>query len=103
MTEESRREWLAVAWQTLGHLPSDLLSSGCAKARQTCDHPAKLVPAIIDATKDWMRLRKESSRPTGDHLRLARPDYVTPAEASRILAEYGLKSAENSHTIAGTR
>jgi hypothetical protein len=52
MTEEGRGEWLAVAWETLKHLPPDLLAMGCRKARETCDHPSKIVPAIVEATKD---------------------------------------------------
>jgi hypothetical protein len=58
MTEESRREWLAVAWDTLGHLPADILASGCRSARESCDHPSKIVPAVIEATKDWMQTRR---------------------------------------------
>src|SRR3954471_1459964 len=41
MNEEARSEWLAVAWATLSTLPADLLAIGCARARETCDHPAK--------------------------------------------------------------
>ncbi len=62
MTEEARREWLLVAWETLKHLPSDILASGCRKARQICDHPSKIVPAIIAETDEWMRLRQSSQR-----------------------------------------
>lgn len=62
MTEESRREWLSVAWQTLKHLPPDILASGCGAARMTCDHPSKIVPAITAETKDWMELRYANAR-----------------------------------------
>lgn len=61
MTEESRREWLSVAWAELKHLPADILSAGCSEARKTCDHPAKIVPAIIEATSQAMRWRKGSA------------------------------------------
>lgn len=64
MTEEGRRDWLAVAWATLKHLPADVLAVGCQKARQTCDHPAKIVPAILEATNEMMRWRRESVGPT---------------------------------------
>lgn len=60
MTEEARGEWLAVAWETLKHLPPDLLSRGCQKARATCDHPAKIVPAILSETEDQMKWRSET-------------------------------------------
>lgn len=63
MTEESRREWLAVAWATLSHLPADVLAYGCKKARQTCEHPSKIVPTIIAETDEMMRWRRDSVRP----------------------------------------
>lgn len=92
MTEESRREWLAVAWDTLKHIhPKDL--ARCAKtARQTCDHPAKVVPAIIkafDAMPSWAThgQPEPETRPE----RLIEPNYVTPEEAAEILREVGLK------------
>ena len=62
MSEEARRDWLAVAWGTLKDLPADVLQIGCAEARRVCDHPAKIVPTIIQATNDWMRSRKEAAR-----------------------------------------
>lgn len=63
MTEEARRDWFAVAWKTVGHLPPDLLSMGCDAARKSCDHPAKIVPAIIAATDAWMESRRHMARP----------------------------------------
>ena len=60
MTEESRREWLSVAWKSLDHLPADLLAVGCTKARQTCDHPSKIVPTIIAETKEMMGWRRDA-------------------------------------------
>lgn len=90
MTEENRRDWLAVAWQTLKHLPSDLLSIGCAEARKSCDHPAKIVPTILATTERQMRWRRDAVRDT-EQPRLPRPAYCTPAEAAQILKEYGLK------------
>lgn len=61
MTEEGRREWLSVAWATLGHLPPDLLAIGCKKARESCDHPSKIVPAIIAETEQQMHWRRNSA------------------------------------------
>lgn len=92
MTEEAKRDWLAVAWSTLQHLPPDVLSSGCRTARETCDHPSKIVPAILAATKQTMGWRHEAARESGDAPRLPKPNYITPAEASSILKEFGLKS-----------
>lgn len=58
MTEEAKRDWLKVAWAELKHLPADVLAAGCSEARKTVDHPAKIVPAIIEATAQAMRWRK---------------------------------------------
>lgn len=58
MTEEAKRDWLAVAWGTLKHLPVDLLRDGCRKAREACDHPSKIVPAIVEATQDALERRR---------------------------------------------
>jgi hypothetical protein len=62
MSEEARGEWLAVAWQTLKHLPADVLAHGARKARETCDHPAKVVPAIFRETEEWMASRRRMAR-----------------------------------------
>ncbi len=62
MTEEARREWLMVAWETLKHLPADILATGCRAARGKCDHPSKIVPTIITETESWMALRHNAAR-----------------------------------------
>lgn len=64
MTEEAKRDWLAVAWGTLKHLPPDLLSRGCMVARQTCDHPSKIVPTIVAETDKAMEMRRDVARYT---------------------------------------
>lgn len=93
MDEAARREWLAVAWDTVGHLPSDLLSIGCAHARKVADHPAKIVPAIISETASLLKLRRENARhvPEPPPLLEARP--CTPEEAEKILRDYNLLNA----------
>jgi hypothetical protein len=92
MTEEARRDWLIVAWETLKHLPADILRSGCRVARETCDHPSKIVPTIIAETREMMRWRRDGVREfERDPPALPRPDYCTPAEAAAILAEFGFK------------
>lgn len=95
MTEEARREWLSVAWQTLKHLPSDLLAAGCIEARKTADHPSKIVPAIIEYAEPRLQNRKRISRDypeTWVEPKRIEPNYCTPEEAAQILREYGLKS-----------
>lgn len=78
MTEESRRDWLLTAWGTLRHLPADLLRQGCAKARQVCDHPAKIVPVIIADTEEQLRQRGNGN--VSDHLALPPPNWRTAEE-----------------------
>lgn len=94
MTEEARREWLSVAWQTLKHLPSDLLAAGCLQARKTADHPSKIVPAIVAYAEPRLisrrRIEREYATPTTPAL--PAPEYITPEEASEILKQFGLKS-----------
>lgn len=92
MTEESRREWLAVAWDTLKHIAPDDLERCARIARQTCDHPAKIVPAIIKAREElrpWEHITKHSREYRPE--RLIEPQYVSPEEAAEILREVGLK------------
>jgi hypothetical protein len=87
-----RREWLAVAWATLKHLPADILAIGCKAARQTCDHPSKIVPTIIAETKEMMGWRRDAIHYSKiDRPQLAKPHFVTPIQASEILKEFGLK------------
>jgi hypothetical protein len=62
MTEEARRDWLAVAWGTLRHLPADLLAAGCAEARKVADHPSKIVPIIVAYAEPRLDSRKRFER-----------------------------------------
>jgi hypothetical protein len=62
MTEENRRDWLAVAWQTLKDIPPDILASGAKKARSLCDHPSKIVPTIVAETSELLKWRRGASR-----------------------------------------
>lgn len=44
---EDRTEWLLIAIDDVGHYPAEILTAACSHARRTCDHPAKLIPAIV--------------------------------------------------------
>jgi hypothetical protein len=82
-----------VAWATLRHLPADLLAIGCAEARETCDHPAKIVPAIVAGTKALIARRRAAQRGADPELpALEPPDRCTPEQARAILDEFGLAS-----------
>lgn len=47
MSADDRAEWLTIAAPELADLPSMLFDDACAHARRTCDHPAKIIPAIL--------------------------------------------------------
>lgn len=97
MTEEARRDWLLVAWETLKDIPPDILMIGAKVARAKCDHPSKIVPTIFEETKELMRWRRDATREFAERQALPAPppNYCSAAEASKILAEFGLKrSAE---------
>lgn len=47
MSQDDRLEWLTIAAPELSDLPSMLFDDACAHARKTCDHPAKIIPAIL--------------------------------------------------------
>jgi hypothetical protein len=90
MTEEGRRDWLAVAWDTLKDLPPDILAIGARAARKKCDHPSKIVPTIIAETEQQMRWRSEA-RYDQPQLPGPKQDYISAEEAAEILRQYGLK------------
>ena len=96
MTEEARRDWFAVAWETLKDIPPDILAIGARAARKKCDHPAKIVPTIVSETAEMLALERRlkewdsaSSTP-----KLPPPPRCTPEQASAILAELGLKRVD---------
>lgn len=93
MTEEAKRDWLAVAWDTLKHIPADILESGARKARLKCDHPSKIVPTIIAETSEAIgrrsRMSEWDSRPRA--LPGPKPEYCSPEEAAKILRSVGIK------------
>lgn len=102
MTEEGRRDWLAVAWDTLKHIPADILARGARKAREKCDHPSKIVPFIVEATREDMRLRREYP-PVAERIPAERQierRLCTPTEAAEILA--GLKCMDRDDAAASS-
>jgi hypothetical protein len=98
MATEARREWLTVAWGTLREIPADLLKRGCAHARRVADHPAKIVPAIMDEIREtWDYRRTRRTQIIADqHRTTALPPPpetpCTPEQAAEIMAEMGLSS-----------
>lgn len=101
MTPEDRQEWLRAAWGTLKDIPPDLLEAGCERARETCDHPSKIVPAIIKATDHVWRKRKDDRARVLATLALpaevetVNPDELcTPEQAAEILRAAGIPPAD---------
>lgn len=68
MDEAARRDWLAVAWNTLKDLPGDLLRIGAAKARLTADHPSRIVPAIMAEVSALLKCRQDAAREERERL-----------------------------------
>jgi hypothetical protein len=65
MTAEDRREWLAVAMQTLSGIPADLLERGCSAARLKCRFPSEIVPTIMETIgKQWEWRKQDAARAT---------------------------------------
>lgn len=96
MSEDARTEWLKVAWGSLNGIPADLLTRGCAAARRSCDHPAKIVPAIIaeiDETWAWRKKQPDPStlslappQPIRRSLMDRRGEAMTEAETEELNA-----------------
>jgi hypothetical protein len=95
LTVDDRKEWLAVAMQTLSGIPADLLQRGCAEARKRCRFPSEIVPAIIDEIgESWERRKKwqreEAMRDANKNAPwLVSPDsvpidYVDPEEVTKL-------------------
>lgn len=52
MTPKEAADWLNAAFDALSHLPFHIFAQGIRAARLTCDHPAKIVPAVVASTRD---------------------------------------------------
>lgn len=96
MGDEDRAEWLKVAWGTLGHLPADLLKLGCRKARETCDHPAKVVPAILASATPLLDSRREHARTLPPERRIeAKEEPLNAeqrAEMNELMKRFGIRT-----------
>lgn len=93
LTSEDRKEWLAVAMQTLSGIPADLLAEGCASARRTCRFPSEIVPTILEKIGRRWQWRKEDARREYERLNPppAEPDpnYVGAEEVRKLIQSIG--------------
>lgn len=72
MTERETEDWLAVAAETLGDIPIDLLEEGAREARDTCTHHAQIVPTIRKTVKERVESRRaRRGQPSAQVVRLA--------------------------------
>lgn len=99
MTEANRQEWLKGAWIALDGVPANLLAQGCA-ATGLCDHPAKIVPAILREIEDiWSRRKGNRSEILAAIAKMEPPaeskePRCTPEEAAAIIKRAGLKLSD---------
>ncbi len=107
MSPEDRTEWLLAAWGTLKDIPPDLLEAGCEVARETCDHPSKIVPAIMKlADTSWRKRKGDRARVLAvlalpsEVEEVADEDRCTPEQAAEILRQVGIAPAETVETRA---
>lgn len=114
MDEAARRDWLAVAWETLRGLPGDLLRIGGAKARLVADHPSKIVPAIMDEVSGILRQRQDAARddrerrdrlapPSQRHVMDRRGEPMSAADTAILNAELERLGAKARYREDGSR
>jgi hypothetical protein len=99
--------WLAETARLLADLPQDILAEaidGAVKAsargflpavgeiRAIADPAFAARRLTIDRLERVVRLQRRGGAPEAE----ARPDYCTPAQASAILAEFGLRSGSRA-------
>jgi hypothetical protein len=93
LNSDDRKEWLAVAMQTLSGIPADLLARGCAKVRRTCRFPSEIVPTILDEVGDTWRWRQrsleeaEARAAAMNRLPEPEPEYVRAEEIQKLISE----------------
>lgn len=78
MTEEETLDWLNVAVDTLADIPAHIVEDGARAARRRCDHHSKIVPAIIEETREALAWHNRPK--TAPVLRLVAPDKLGEGE-----------------------
>lgn len=88
MTANDRVEWITAAADTLRDVPPDLLASACRKARAACDHPAKIIPFVMNEVKDAKAERHAHYRELRRQLEPMpqTQNRVDPAERKKVAA-----------------
>lgn len=78
MTEDETSDWLEVAADTLEDIPAHIVQDGARAARKRCDHHSKIVPTIIEVTRDAVAWHNRPK--TAPVLRLVEPTKLGEGE-----------------------
>lgn len=90
LSAEDRKEWLAVAMQTLSGIPADLLARGCNEARKRCRFPSEIVPTIIQTVERQWHWRLADVRDEQiKALPQPEPEYVSAEEIRKLIKSIG--------------
>jgi hypothetical protein len=91
MGQQDRDIWFDAAYLALGHLPADILREGAREAMRSADHPSKIVPAIIGATKARLHTRQALNAVTDKYRALPAPDRDNrpPEERAKVAQTLG--------------
>lgn len=85
-SEGDRNLWLRSATLTLAGIPEDLLRRGIIHARLTCDHPSKVIPAIMDEIGIAWSMRLKQAHTTRDEP-AALPAPIEPDDGVRMTVD----------------
>lgn len=101
MSQDERTTWLLAALAEVSAIPAEPFFAASAKARTTCDHPAKIVPAIIRASQEWadslirVEKTKRAQFQNANAPRLKnKPIELDPDERREVSATLGSLTAE---------
>lgn len=93
LSADDRKEWLAVAMQTLSGIPADLLERGCEAARRKCRFPSEIVPTIMESVgKAWDGRKADAARKAQlgpEAALLPPPEYVDPKLVRDLIRSMG--------------
>lgn len=78
MTEGETMDWLAIAAETVAHIPPQIIETGARAARGKCTHHSQIVPTIITETRDALAFHNRPK--VAPLLRLVPPEHFTPDE-----------------------
>lgn len=95
MKDDERETWLMTAYAEIRAIPAEPFLIAAAKARRICDHPAKIIPAIIRESQEFAEslLRVERTK-RAQYENASAPRLQRHAEPDREPEEMDPKTAE---------